>query len=75
MYGFFTSRASKTDLVNQMNRRFRECGHIERDARALDEADHYEIKDDGTYGAVVGEHDDIYMSRAIGLKASDVINY
>ena len=69
-YGFFTSAASKTDLVNQMNIRFREEGYIERDARALDEADHYEMKNDGSFGAVDGEHDDIYMSRAIGLKAS-----
>lgn len=38
-YGFHTNAATKTDLVNQMNKRFRECGHIERDARALDEAD------------------------------------
>lgn len=73
MYGFFTTRASKTDLVNQMNRRYRECGYIERDARALDEADCYEIKEDGSYGAVDGEHDDIYMSRAIGLKASLIV--
>ena len=72
-YGFFTSRASKTDIVNQMNRRFREQGFVERDARALDEADCYEIKEDGTYGAVEGGHDDIYMSRAIGLKASDMV--
>ena len=72
-YGFFTSRASKTDIVNQMNRRYREEGYIERDARALDEADCYEIKEDGTYGAVEGGHDDIYMSRAIGLKASDLM--
>lgn len=71
-YGFFTSRASKTDLVTQMNRRFREQGYIERDARALDEADCYEVKEDGTFGAVEGGHDDIYMSRAIGLKASDM---
>lgn len=69
-YGFFTSAASKTDLVNQMNIRFREEGYIERDVRALDEADHYEMKNDGSFGAVDGEHDDIYMSRAIGLKAS-----
>ncbi len=69
-YGFFTSAASKTDLVNQMNKRFRETGYIERDARALDEADYYEVREDGSYGAVAGEHDDIYMSRAIGLKAS-----
>ncbi|MDE6482969.1 MAG: hypothetical protein K2L01_04340 [Rikenellaceae bacterium] len=69
-YGFFTSSASKSDLVNQMNKRLRESGYIEHDARALDEADTYEIKPDGSYGAVDGEHDDIYMSRAIALKAS-----
>ncbi len=69
-YGFFTSSASKSDLVNQMNKRLRENGYIEHDARALDEADTYEIKTDGSYGAVDGEHDDIYMSRAIALKAS-----
>lgn len=73
-YGFHTNTATKTDLVNQMNKRFRECGHIERDARALDEADCYEVKPDGTYGAVDGEHDDIYMSRAIGLKASQLLD-
>lgn len=69
-YGFFTSRASKSDLVNQMNKRLREGGYIERDARALDEIDCYELKEDGSYGAVEGGHDDLYMSRAIGLKAS-----
>lgn len=69
-YGFHTNSATKTDLVNKMNRRFRECGHIERDAEALNEADCYEIKPDGSYGAVEGEHDDIYMSRAIALLAS-----
>lgn len=73
-YGFHTNAATKTDLVNQMNKRFRECGHIERDARALDEADCYEVKPDGSYGAVDGEHDDIYMSRAIGLKASQLMD-
>lgn len=71
-YGFFTSQSSKTDLINQMNKRFRECGYIERDSRALDEADMYEIKENGSYGAVDGGHDDIYMSRAIGLKASQI---
>ncbi len=69
-YGFFTTRASKSDLVTQMNKRLREEGYIERDERALDEIDLYEIKDDGSFGAVEGAHDDIYMSRAIALKAS-----
>ena len=72
-YGFHTNVATKTDLVNQMNKRFREQGYIERDGRALDEADCYEVKPDGSYGAVDGEHDDIYMSRAIGLKASQLL--
>ncbi|MFI3321099.1 MAG: hypothetical protein R3Y50_01080 [Rikenellaceae bacterium] len=72
-YGFFTSRSSKTDLVNQMNRRMRERSYVEYDSRALDEADLYELKEDGTYGAVIGEHDDIYMSRAIGLKVCDLL--
>lgn len=72
-YGFHTNVATKTDLVNQMNKRFREQGYIERDGRALDEADCYEVKPDGSYGAVDGEHDDIYMSRAIGLKASQLM--
>ncbi len=71
-YGFFTSAASKSDLVTQMNKRMREEGYIERDARALDEADIYEIKDNGSFGAVEGGHDDIYMSRAIALKASQI---
>lgn len=70
-YGFHTNRATKTDLVTKMNRRFRECSYIERDGRALDEADWYEVKPDGSYGAVDGQHDDVYMSRAIALLVSE----
>lgn len=73
-YGFHTNIKTKTDLVNQMNKRFRDQEHIEYDARALDEADYYEIKPNGSYGAIDGKHDDIYMSRAIGLKASQLMD-
>lgn len=73
-YGFHTNSASKTDLINQMNKRFREIGHYERDSRALDEADNYETKSSGSFGSVDGTHDDIYMSRAIGLKASSTMD-
>ena len=72
-YGFHTNIASKTDLINQMNKRLRELGYIERDKAALDEASYYEMKDDGSYGAIDGKHDDIHMSRAIALKASSTI--
>lgn len=73
MYGFHTNKSTKTDLVTKMNRRLREQSYIERDSRALDEADWYEIKPDGTYGAIDGQHDDIYMSRGIALLVSESI--
>lgn len=61
-----------TDLVTQMTKRLREILYIERDKRALDEIEWYELKPDGSYGAVEGKHDDIYMSRAIALKVSQL---
>ena len=69
-----TTQASKTDLVNQYNKRLREVLYIERDKRALDEIEWYEVKPDGSYGAVEGRHDDIYMSRAIALKVSQLMD-
>lgn len=73
-YGFHTNAASKTDLVTQMTKRLREILYIERDKRALDEIGWYELKPDGSYGAVDGKHDDIYMSRAILLKVSQLMD-
>ena len=73
-YGFHTNAASKTDLVTQMTKRLREILYIERDKRALDEIEWYELKPDGGYGAVDGKHDDIYMSRAIILKVSQLMD-
>lgn len=70
-YGFHTNKATKTDLINTMRRIYRTIGYIERDARAMDEADTYEMKDNGSFGAVDGAHDDIHMSTAIGLKVSE----
>ena len=73
-YGFHTNAASKTDLVTQMTKRLREILYIERDKRALDEIGWYELKPDGSYGAVDGKHDDIYMSRGIVLKVSQLMD-
>mgnify|MGYP000625173420 len=56
-----------------MTKRLREILYIERDKRALDEIEWYELKPDGSYGAVEGKHDDIYMSRAIALKVSQLM--
>jgi hypothetical protein len=72
-YGFLTTRATKMDLVTHMQMRLREKAYIERDKRAMDECAWFEMKEQAdVYGAIDGEHDDIYMSRAIGLKVSSV---
>ena len=61
------------DLVTHMQMRLREKAYIERDKRAMDECAWFEMKEQAdVYGAIDGEHDDIYMSRAIGLKVSSV---
>lgn len=40
---------------------------VEADTRTLDEYLSYERKPNGSYGAIAGEHDDLLMTRAIGL--------
>ena len=39
----------------------------------MDEIEWYELKPDGSYGAVEVKHDDIYMSRASALKVSQLM--
>lgn len=74
-YGFHTNAASKRDLITQMSRRLRDKTYIENDKRALDECAWYEQKaNSASFGAIDGHHDDIYMSRAIGLKVSSVMD-
>ena len=50
-------------LVNNYNALLRESGYMEYDETAVNEADMYEIKDDGSWGAVEGNHDDLLMTR------------
>lgn len=65
-YGFQTGK-NKSELVSTITTGLREMGFIERDQRMLDECGWYELKQDGSYGAIDGQHDDIYMSSAICL--------
>lgn len=44
--------------------------YTERDRQVLDEYLTYERKQNGAYGAIVGKHDDLLMTRAIGLHIS-----
>ena len=45
----------------------REHLYVERDQRCLNEFLTYERKKNGAYGAIDGKHDDLLMTRAIGL--------
>ncbi|WP_055096751.1 hypothetical protein [Gabonia massiliensis] len=69
-YGFHTNRSTKTMLIDHMVMLLREGGYIEKDIHACDEYDTYEKKPNGSFGAIEGKHDDILMSRAIGLYVS-----
>lgn len=69
-YGFWTGK-NKSEIVSIMTKGLREIGFIERDQRMLDECGWYELKQDGSYGAIDGQHDDIYMSSGICLWVSE----
>lgn len=66
--GFHTNRATKALIVNTLIAYVREGAYVERDSRACDELTTYEQKRNGGYGAKRGYHDDIVMTRAIGLQ-------
>lgn len=66
-YGFHTNVATKPMVISTLVKVIRENLYVERDARCLDEYLTYEKKPNGTYGAINGMHDDLLMTRAIGL--------
>lgn len=66
-YGFHTDIRTKPMIINSLNAALRDNGYIERDSRACDEMDTYEVKSDGKYGAVEGMHDDHVIVTAGGI--------
>lgn len=64
--GFHTNRSTKTMIVNRLIMLMREGGYVERDFDACDELAAYR-RVGMTFGATEGCHDDIVVSRAIGL--------
>ena len=66
-YGFHTNVATKPMVISTLVKVVRENMYIESDRRCLDEYLTYEKKQNGAYGAVIGKHDDLLMTRAIGL--------
>ena len=66
-YGFHTNIATKPMIISTLIKVIREHLYTERDKRCLAEFLDYERKQNGSYGAVSGKHDDLLMTRAIGL--------
>lgn len=66
-YGFHTNVATKPMVIATLVQAVRERLYTERDARCLDEMLVYERKANGSFGAIDGAHDDLLMTRAIGL--------
>ena len=66
-YGFHTNIKTKPEIISTLVEVVREHLYIERDERCLDEYLSYVRRQNGSYGAVDGKHDDLLMTRAIGL--------
>lgn len=65
--GFHTNRRTKEQVIYSQMRILRDSLYIEHDIQALDEYSCYEKQPNGGYGAMKGRHDDILMTRCIGL--------
>lgn len=65
-YGFHTNAATKPMIISTLVKVIREGLYVERDERCLDEYLTYE-KVGSKFGAISGKHDDLLMTRAIGL--------
>lgn len=66
-YGFHTNVATKPMIISTLVKAVRERLWTERDGRCLGELLTYERKPNGSFGATAGNHDDLLMTRAIGL--------
>lgn len=71
--GFHTNRTTKPLIVNRQIAAVRDGGYTERDNAAVNEYATYERKPNGAFGAKTGYHDDILMTRCIGLFVADEI--
>lgn len=69
-YGFHTNVATKNTVISTLVEAVREGLYVERDERCVDELLTYERRPNGSYGAAIGAHDDMLMTRAIGLYIS-----
>lgn len=66
-YGFHTNVSTKPMIISTLIKVVRDGMYTERDSGVLYEYNCYERKQNGSYGATTGNHDDKLMTRAIGL--------
>lgn len=66
-YGFHTNKATKGMIIDVLVAATRDQSYIERDERACNEMAWYELKSDGTMGAIHGKKDDLVIVTAGGL--------
>lgn len=66
--GFHTNPKTKSSAVYNLLAYVRDGAYIENDQDAVNEMANYELQPRGGYGARRGTHDDILMTRAIGLQ-------
>lgn len=66
-WGFHTNASTKPMIINNLNAALRDGAYTERDFITCDEMDVYEVKDNGSYGAVDGDHDDLVIGTAGAL--------
>ena len=67
MYGFHTNRRTKPIIIANLVSVLRDENYVERNIEALNEYATYEKKQNGSYGATDGHHDDYVMARAIAM--------
>lgn len=66
-YGFHTNMATKPMIIATLVKVIREGLYTEHDEACVDEYLAYERRQNGSFGAIAGCHDDLLMTRAIGL--------
>lgn len=66
-YGFHTNVSTKPKIISGLIRIIRDNLYVERDERCIWEYLTYEQRQNGSYGAIPGKHDDLLMTRGIGL--------
>lgn len=65
--GFHTNRATKQMIITTLVGAVRDGAYVERSSAACDEFTVYQRRENGSYGARIGYHDDILMTRAIAF--------